>query len=161
MGTRRRPRLDSADLGVAADCRVGPAQRPDPVATNRARTGQSAHSQPQEVDMADGGYQRPCTRCNRPWLVPPDIAEERPDFKAAASQYLSLIGGKFADQVALRAHYQQLAAAAKCPQCGATSFAQQKAPDSPASPEPPSAVPPSAPQGSPVPDGQTLIYVLN
>ena len=97
--------------------------------------------------MADGGYQRTCTRCNRTWLVPSDIAEERPDFKAAASQYLSLIGGKFADQVALRAHYQQLAAAAKCPQCGATSFAQQKAPDSPASPEPPSAVPPSAPRG--------------
>ena len=44
--------------------------------------------------MADGGYQRTCTRCNRTWLVPSDIAEERPDFKAAASQYLSLIGGK-------------------------------------------------------------------
>ena len=95
--------------------------------------------------MADGGYQRTCTRCQRTWLVPTDIAEERPNLKAAASQYLSMIGGKYADQVALRTHYQQLAAAAKCPQCGAT----------------PSAVPPSAPQGSPAPDVQTLIYVLN
>jgi uncharacterized protein YxjI len=111
--------------------------------------------------MADGGYQRTCTRCQRTWLVPTDIAEERPNLKAAASQYLSMIGGKYADQVALRTHYQQLAAAAKCPQCGTTSFTQKKAPESPTSPEPPSAVPPSAPQGSPAPDVQTLIYVLN
>ena len=111
--------------------------------------------------MADGGYQRTCTRCHRTWFVPSDIAEERPNFKATASQYLSLIGGKFADQVALQAHYQQLAAAAKCPQCGAMSFTQEKAPEAPTSPEPPAVVPPSAPSASSVPGGQTQIYVLN
>ena len=111
--------------------------------------------------MADGRYQRTCTKCQHTWLVPSDIAEERPDLKAATSQVMSMIGGNFADQVALRAHYQQLGAAAKCPACGATAFTQVKAPDSPTSPEPPSALPSSAPQASPAPDGQTLIYVLN
>jgi|ERR1035437_6369258 uncharacterized protein YxjI len=110
--------------------------------------------------MADGGYQRTCTRCQNTWLVPSDIAEERPNVKSITGQLGSLIGGNFADQVALRTHYQQLGAAAKCPQCGATAFTQAKAPDSPTSPEPP-AVPSSAPQASPAPDGQPLIYVLN
>jgi uncharacterized protein YxjI len=110
--------------------------------------------------MADGGYQRTCTRCHRTWLVPSDIAEERPNLKGATSRYLSALGS-VQDQVALRAHYQQLASAAKCPQCGATSFTQEKAPESPTSPEPTSAVALGAPQASPEPDGQPLIYVLN
>ena len=110
--------------------------------------------------MADGGYQRTCSRCHRIWLVPSDIAEERPNLKAVTNQYVSALGS-VQDQLGLRAHYQQLAAAAKCPQCGATSFTQEQAPESPTSPEPPSAVAPVAPQASPVPDGQTLIYVLN
>ena len=111
--------------------------------------------------MADGGYQRTCTRCQRTWLVPSDIAEERPNVKSITGQFASMIGGSVQDQFALRAHYQQLGAAAKCPQCGATSFTQAKAPESPTSPEPPSAVPSSAPQASPAPDGQPVIYVLN
>jgi uncharacterized protein YxjI len=111
--------------------------------------------------MADGGYQRTCTRCQHTWLVPTDIAEERPNVKSITGQLGSLIGGNFADQLALRTHYQQLGAAAKCPACGATSFTQVKAPESPTSPEPPSAVPSSAPQASPAPDGQPVIYVLN
>ncbi len=110
--------------------------------------------------MADGGYQRTCTRCHHTWFVPADIAEERPNLKAASSQYLSALGS-VQDQAALRAHYQQLAAAAKCPQCGATSFTQEKAPESFTSPEPPSTLATGAPQASPVPDGQTPIYVLN
>ena len=110
--------------------------------------------------MADGGYQRTCTRCQNTWLVPSDIAEERPNMKSITGQLGSLIGGNFADQVALKAHFQQLGAAAKCPQCGATAFTQAKAPDSPTSPEPP-AVPSSAPQASAAPAGQSLIYVLN
>jgi uncharacterized protein YxjI len=130
--------------------------------------------------MADGGYQRTCTKCQHTWLVPSDIAEERPNVKSIAGSFTSLIGGNFADQVALKAHYQQLGAAAKCPQCGATSFTQVKLPDVPDSPEPspaapsaegagfaavasaPSTAPASAPQaalgGQP---GQSLIYVLN
>ncbi len=111
--------------------------------------------------MADGGYQRTCTRCQHTWLVPSDIAEERPNVKSITGQFASMIGGSVQDQFALRAHYQQLGAAAKCPQCGATSFTQAKAPESPTSPEPPSAVPSSAPQASPAPDGQPPIYVLN
>ena len=111
--------------------------------------------------MADGGYQRTCTRCQRTWLVPSDIAEERPNVKSITGQFASMIGGSVQDQFALRAHYQQLGAAAKCPQCGATSFTQAKAPESPTSPEPPSAVPSSAAQASPAPDGQPVIYVLN
>jgi uncharacterized protein YxjI len=111
--------------------------------------------------MADGGYQRTCTRCQRTWLVPSDIAEERPNVKSITGQFASMIGGSVQDQFALRAHYQQLAAAAKCPQCGATSFTQSKAPESPTSPEPPSAMPSSAPQASPATDGQPLTYVLN
>src|SRR5664279_6453357 len=109
------------------------------------------------VDMADGGYQLTCTRCQHTWLVPSDIAEERPDLKSAASQVMSMIGGSVADQVALRAHYQQLAAAAKCPVCGATSFTQEKSAESPTSPEPSSAVPSSAPEVSPAPAGQPQI----
>jgi uncharacterized protein YxjI len=116
--------------------------------------------------MADGGYQRTCNKCQHTWLVPSDIAEERPDLKSITGQLGSLIGGNFADQVALKAHYQQLGAAAKCPQCGATSFTQAKMPDVPDSAEPPAAVPPAAvPSGagqpSPATAGQTLIYVLN
>jgi len=111
--------------------------------------------------MADGGYQRTCTRCQHAWLVPSDIAEERPNVKSITGQFASMIGGSVQDQFALRAHYQQLGAAAKCPQCGATSFTQAKAAEVPTSPEPPSAVPSSAPQASPAPDGQPPIYVLN
>jgi len=111
--------------------------------------------------MTDGGYQRTCTRCQHTWFVPTDIAEERPDLQAATSQVMSMIGSNFADQAALRAHYEQLAAAAKCPVCGATSFTQEKVAASATSPEPPPAVPSSAPQASPTPDGQPLIYVLN
>ncbi len=81
--------------------------------------------------MADGGYQRTCTKCQHAWIVPTAIAEERPDLKSIGGQMASLIGGNFADQVALKAHFQQLGAAAKCPQCGATSFSQVKAPDVP------------------------------
>jgi len=110
--------------------------------------------------MADGGYQRTCTRCHRSWLVPTDIAEERPDFKGTASRFMSVLGS-VQDQMALRAHYQQFAAAAKCPQCGATAFTQERAPESATSPEPPAVVPPSAPSGSSVPGGQAQIYVLN
>jgi len=117
--------------------------------------------------MADGGYQRTCMKCQTTWLVPTALAEERPNVKSITGQLTSLIGGNFADQLALKAHFQQLGVAAKCPQCGATSFTQVKAPDAPTSsdaptsPEPPPAAPSSAPQASPAPDGQALIYVLN
>src|ERR1700690_840022 len=113
--------------------------------------------------MADGGYQRTCNKCQHTWLVPTALAEERPNVKSITGQLGSLIGGNFADQVALKAHFQQLGAAAKCPQCGATSFTQVKAPDVPDSPEPPAAVPSSAPQASPAPPaaGQPQLYVLN
>ena len=111
--------------------------------------------------MADGGYQRICTKCQHTWLVPSDIAEERPNVQSITGQLTSLIGGNFADQLALKAHYQQLGAAAKCPQCGATSFTQAKAPDAPTSPAPPTAVATSGTQAPPAPAGQALIYVLN
>ena len=111
--------------------------------------------------MADGGYQRTCTRCQHAWLVPADIAEERPNVKSITGQLASMIGGTVQDQFALRTHYQQLAAAAKCPQCGATSFTQTKAPESPTSPEPPSEVPSSLPPAAPAPQGQGQPYVLN
>ena len=108
--------------------------------------------------MADGGYQRTCGRCHHTWFVPAAIAEERPNLRTVASQ---MIGGTFDDQLALRAHYQQLAAAARCPQCGATSFTQQQVAESPTSPEPPSEAAPSAAPTSPVPEGQIQTYVLN
>ena len=111
--------------------------------------------------MADGGYQRTCTKCQTTWLVPTDLAEERPNVKSITGQLGSLIGGNFADQVALKAHFQQLGAAAKCPQCGATSFTQAKAPDAPTSPEPPSAAHSTNPQASPAAAGQPQLYVLN
>ncbi len=137
--------------------------------------------------MADGGYQRTCNKCLNTWLVPTAIAEERPDMKSIAGQLGGLIGGNFADQVALKAHFQQLGAAAKCPQCGATSFTQAKLPDVPDSPEPTAAPPASAgttppsvaapsadgagfaapasapqpPAAAASPAGQSLIYVLN
>ena len=133
--------------------------------------------------MADGGYQRTCNKCQHTWLVPTALAEERPDMKSIAGSLTSLIGGNFADQVALKAHYQQLGAAAKCPNCGATSFTQAKLPDVPDSPAPvaasptaegagfaavasaPPATPVSGPQASaapsPAPADQPLLYVLN
>ena len=117
--------------------------------------------------MADGGYVRTCTKCQNTWLVPTALAEERPNVKSITGNLTSLIGGNFADQVALKAHFQQLGAAAKCPQCGATAFTQAKAPDVPDSAEPPAARPrarrASAPQASPAtaPPGQALLYVLN
>ena len=137
--------------------------------------------------MADGGYQRTCNKCQHTWLVPTALAEERPDFKSMAGSLTSLIGGNFNDQLALKAHFQQLGAAAKCPNCGATSFTQAKQPDVPDAPETqpattpaapavdgagfaavanaPSLVPASAPQppaaGQPGQPGQPLTYVLN
>jgi uncharacterized protein YxjI len=111
--------------------------------------------------VADGGYQRTCTKCQTTWLVPTAIAEERPNVKSITGQLGSLIGGNFADQVALKAHFQQLGAAAKCPNCGATAFTQAKAPDVPDSPEPPAAAPTGAAPASPAPASQAQLYVLN
>ena len=85
--------------------------------------------------MADGGYLRACTKCQNTWPVPSAIAEERPDFKSIAGQIGSLIGGNYADQLALQAHFKEIGAAAKCPKCGATSFTQVKQPDVPDAPE--------------------------
>jgi uncharacterized protein YxjI len=81
-----------------------------------------------------------------------------------------MIGATFDQQTALRTHYQQLGNAAKCPQCGATSFTQQKiagsttSPDSPTSPgtataqQPPAETPPSVPA---TPAAQLQTFVLN
>jgi uncharacterized protein YxjI len=80
-----------------------------------------------------------------------------------------MIGATFDQQTALRTHYQQLGNAAKCPQCGATSFAQQKVADSPVaaespiastSPQPPAETPPSVPAALNAPAGQQT-FVLN
>jgi uncharacterized protein YxjI len=116
--------------------------------------------------MADGGFQRTCNKCQHTWLVPTAIAEERPDLKSITGSLTSLIGGNFADQVALKAHYQQLGAAAKCPTCGATSFTQAKLPDVPDSAEPPAAAPSAGPSSAPQASaagqpGQSVLYVLN
>jgi uncharacterized protein YxjI len=130
--------------------------------------------------MADGGYQRTCNKCQHTWLVPTALAEERPSVQSITGQLGSLIGGNFNDQLALKAHYEQLGAAAKCPNCGATSFTQAKLPDVPDSPEPAAAAPaadgagvaavasaqsaapasaaPASPAGQ---SGQPLTYVLN
>jgi uncharacterized protein YxjI/predicted nucleic-acid-binding Zn-ribbon protein len=111
--------------------------------------------------MADGGYQRTCNKCQHTWFVPADIAEERPNLKSITGQFASLVGGSVQDQFALRAHYQQLAAAAKCPQCGATSFTQLKVAESPTSPEPTAAVAPGPPPASMAPPAPSQLYVLN
>ena len=114
--------------------------------------------------MANGDYQRTCNRCHQTWSVPAAIAEERPNLQSLASQFTSTIGAKFDDQIALRTHYQQLANAAKCPQCGATSFTQQKvagSPTSPDSPQSPAEMPPSVPAASTTPGGQIQTFVLN
>jgi uncharacterized protein YxjI len=96
--------------------------------------------------MATGSYERTCQRCQHTWLVPADIAEERPNLGGIASRVAAMITASPADQVkdqaALRAHYQLLASSAKCPNCGATSFTQQPSSvpiASPTSPEPPAA----------------------
>jgi uncharacterized protein YxjI/predicted nucleic-acid-binding Zn-ribbon protein len=111
--------------------------------------------------MVDGGYQRTCTRCQHTWFVPSDIAGERPNLKSITGQFASMIGGTVQDQFALRAHYQQIGAAAKCPQCGATSFTQQQVAESPTSPEQTSAVPAGPPPASTAPQDQSQLYVLN
>jgi uncharacterized protein YxjI len=81
--------------------------------------------------MANGDYQRTCNKCHTTWSVPASFAEERPNPRALMSQFASTIGATYDEQLALRTHYQQLGNAAKCPQCGATSFTQQKMADSP------------------------------
>ena len=111
--------------------------------------------------MANGDYQRTCNKCHHTWSVPAGIAEERPTMKALASQFTSTIGAKFDEQLALRTHYQQLGNAAKCPQCGATSFTQQKVADSPTSPQSPAEMPASVPAASTTPGGQIQTFVLN
>jgi len=104
--------------------------------------------------MADGWYQRTCRQCQHAWLVPAAIAEERPDIGSITSQVMSQIGATFDQQNAMRAHYQQLAAAARCTQCGATLFTQaptsaQPVPDAP--PPGPPAAPGAQPAGGPPP----------
>ncbi len=137
--------------------------------------------------MASGEYLRTCKRCQTTWTVPAELAEERPSMQGMAGQLTSLISGGYNQQVTLQAHYKQLAAAAKCPQCGAPSFTQEPVAESaqpapsvdsaasaPAAPPAPSAasdpstrLPQSfaqqapAPQASTAPDGQTRTYVLN
>ena len=111
--------------------------------------------------MANGDYQRTCNKCHHTWSVPAGIAEERPNLQSLASQFTSTIGAKFDDQIALRTHYQRLANAAKCPQCGATSFTQQKVADSPTSPQSPAEMPASVPAASTTPGGQIQTFVLN
>jgi hypothetical protein len=107
----------------------------------------SAQSQPVEVEMTDGAYQRTCNRCQRQWLVPVEVAEEHPNAKDIAGQYLSMVGGGFEPQAKVRAHYQQLAGFAKCPQCGAPSFTQQQVAEPIPAPEPSGAMPTSARPG--------------
>jgi uncharacterized protein YxjI len=116
--------------------------------------------------MANGVYQRTCNKCQHSWSVPADLAEERPTMGSMASQFTSMIGAKYDDQLALRAHYQQLGLAAKCPQCGATSFTQQKLAESAAAPtsaaEPTSAAAPQPASGPPQsPGSQIRTFVLN
>jgi uncharacterized protein YxjI len=114
--------------------------------------------------MANGVYERTCNKCHRTWSVPADLAEERPDMKSLAGQFTSMIGATFDQQAALRAHYQQLGNAAKCPQCGATSFTQQKvadSSDSPTSPEAPAEMLPSVPAAPTMPASQVQTFVLN
>jgi uncharacterized protein YxjI len=84
--------------------------------------------------------------------------------KSLAGQFTSMIGATFDQQAALRAHYQQLGNAAKCPQCGATSFTQQKvadSSDSPTSPEAPAEMLPSVPAAPTMPASQVQTFVLN
>jgi len=75
--------------------------------------------------MASGAYLRTCKRCQHAWTVPAELAEERPSMQGMANQLTSLISGGYNQQVTFQEHYKQLAAAAKCPQCGATSFTQE------------------------------------
>jgi len=110
--------------------------------------------QPEEAAVAEGWYQRTCRMCQRAWMVPAAIAEERPDMRSLTSQSIGQIGASFAQQVALREHYMQLGAAARCPQCGATSFTQERAADPPAVPD--ASVAPAA-----TPGAQAAIFVLN
>lgn len=111
--------------------------------------------------MADGVYQRTCKKCQHTWSVPADLAEERPDVRSIAGQFTSLIGGSVQDQFALRAHYQQLGTAAKCPQCGATSFTQEKVAASTASSDQTPAAPQAATPAATAQPPQTQLYVLN
>ncbi|HYK95632.1 MAG TPA: LURP-one-related family protein [Candidatus Dormibacteraeota bacterium] len=102
--------------------------------------------------------------------MPGGFAEEHPNPKDMATQILGMVGGGFQQQADFRAHYQQLASFAKCPQCGAASFTQEKVAESAAPPEPtasqasspetsPAPVPMSA--SSPTPATQPQTYVLN
>ena len=99
--------------------------------------------------MASGAYLRTCKRCRHAWTVPADLAEERPSMQGMANQLGSLIGGGFKQQVSFQDHYKQLAAAAKCPQCGATSFTQEPVAESAPSADPSADPAPSAGSAAP------------
>ena len=109
--------------------------------------------------MAEVWYQRTCRQCGRAWLVPASIAEERPNIQSITSQVIGQVTSTYDQQLAMRAHYQQLAAAAKCPQCGATSFTQARYDGPPPAPATagadaaaaPAAPPTSAPSTTPAP----------
>ena len=156
-------RSDSGSRRASATMRVSPATER---AGSRGRAGVG-------VAMAEVWYQRTCRQCGGAWLVPASIAEERPNIQSITSQVIGQATSTYDQQLAMRAHYQQLAAAAKCPQCGATSFTQARydgpppapAPADPATTSAPAAAPASAPSAIPAPPppatSQTRTYVLN
>jgi uncharacterized protein YxjI len=147
------------------------------------RAGEHAVEPVPGVAMAEVWYQRNCRQCGGAWLVPASIAEERPNIQSITSQVIGQVTSTYDQQLAMRAHYQQLASAAKCPHCGATSFTQARydgpppapAPADPAGPAasvaaaPPasarSAIPappsPAIPAPPPPPTGQIQTFVLN
>jgi uncharacterized protein YxjI len=71
------------------------------------------------------------------------------------------MGAGFDQQAALRAHYQQVAAAATCPQCGATSFTQERVVEVPGAPVALPMAPADGPSAPAAGDRQPQTYVLN
>jgi uncharacterized protein YxjI len=117
--------------------------------------------------MAEVWYQRTCRQCGGAWLVPASIAEERPNIQSITSQVIGQATSTYDQQLAMRAHYQQLASAAKCPHCGATSFTQARydGPPPAAAPIEPAAsaaaAAPPIPAPPPPATNQTQTFVLN
>jgi uncharacterized protein YxjI len=100
--------------------------------------------------MASGAFLRTCKRCQHAWTIPAELAVERPSMQGMANQLTSLISGGYSGQVAFQEHVKQIAAAAKCPQCGATSFTQEPVADSAASTPSATSVDPAPSDGSAV-----------
>lgn len=81
--------------------------------------------------MGKHEYSRTCKRCQAQWFVPAVIAEAKPRKQAkAVGWFTPIIGGARqklrAEAAMIDVQNQELARSQQCPQCGSSSYEQEK-----------------------------------